>query len=152
MRIFQNPRIVGVFLFVFCVLPVIYAITFHKEIFPWSSFPMYSGLDTGKDLVLLSAYVSDAAGNETAIEKTGILRPKYEYRWRIPIEAMKDRALNDAELEKLQTFANIFKDDLENKKLKFKKIRFYYERWDSFSGPARYRPDERRVLYEQNFE
>lgn len=136
-------------LFIFCVAPVFYAIAFRAEIYPWSSFPMYSGVNTGKDLFLLSAYAVDALGNETPLEQTGILRPKYEYRWRLKAEKLQDRELTSEELNTLQRFAEIFKEDLQLKELKFRGLKFYLEHWNSFTGPTRHHPDQRRLLYEQ---
>jgi hypothetical protein len=140
-----------ILLILLCILPQVWSLTAQEEMFPWSPFPMYSGLDSGQDLVLLSAYVLDEKNNFTPIERAITLRPKYEYRWRIPSEKVWKRGLNDPEKDVLLKFAGIFAEDLKKFPLtsqRYMKLIFCLEYWKHFEGIKRYTPDERRILIE----
>lgn len=113
---------------------------------------MYSGRNTGKDFYLLSAYLKTEAHTEEAIEKTGIIRPKYEYRYRLNAKKKWDEEITPQEQELLHRFAEIFQEDLKSHPVKFKAIRFYLEYWESFQGPQRFHPDQKRLIYEYPLE
>ena len=109
---------------------------------------MYSGVDTGENYYLLSAYLVGPQGQEVPLEQVLILRPKYEYRWRVDAEKAWPREITAEELQILSRFAEIFKDDLKEKNSTFTGVRFYLEYWQHFSGTRRYQPDQRRMILE----
>lgn len=139
-------------LFICCFLPQMTATVFQKEIFPWSPFPMYSGADLGDDLTLLGAFVVTPNGDEIPLERVLRLRPKYEYRWRIPADEIWRRPMRDEERGTLERFAGIFDLDLRESGQSAKALRFYLEHWNHFEGPKRRQPDERRLLHEHALE
>lgn len=139
-------------LIVFCVMPQLYAMATRTEFFPWSPFPMYSGLNTGESYLILSAFAVDKDGSELPIEEAMLVRPKYEYRDRLDAEDLWTRELSPDEGKTLKRFADIFQEDLKKSERSFVKVRFYLEFWKNFEGPRHRTPDERRLIFEQNLE
>lgn len=113
---------------------------------------MYSGLNSGSDLSLISSYVIDQENNFVPIEKAIEQRPKYEYRWRVKAHQLQQRDINESEKQIFERFAQIFSEDLKNTdaKNKYKKILFVLENWKHFEASRRFNPDERKVLLEHS--
>jgi hypothetical protein len=123
-----------------------------REFFPFSSFPMYAGLNIETPLVLMSGYVVFENAEEKRIESVIQLRPKYEYRERFKMQSIwKNKALKKEDEENIVNFANIFIEDLKgNKVTGVKKIIFKAEYWNNFSAKDRNQADDSVVLYEHN--
>jgi hypothetical protein len=139
-----------IFFFTLCVLPQIVAIGTYTELFPWSPFPMYSGVIPRSGVTVVSAYFVEESGTEVPVEKILAMRPRYEYRFRLDSYEVWNRGLKEEEKQILRSFGEILSDDFTNQKLtdNVPALRFYIERWENFSGSRRRNPDDRRMLYE----